>query len=408
MLKGKKLYDFATLVLKIGVNIQKDQGLEIICPVEKAEVAETFAKCAYDLGAKIVHVRWEDEKINKINYMGASIDTLCDVPDWIAENRKYLLEKGFCYVAIASDDPAAYKGVPENKLSAYNTAYSKKLKFFSDSVMNNAIRWCVVSVPTKNWAKKVFPKSKKPEAKLSLAIEKTMRLDTENPLQAWERHIEELKKRADFLNSKNFEYLHYTSKNGTDLMLGLAENHVWISAEEKAQDGVKFVANMPTEEVFTAPHKDKINGIVKSCLPLSYNGQIIDGFSFTFKDGKVVDFSAKKGYKVLKNLLATDGGTMSLGEVALIGKNSPIATSGILFYNTLFDENASCHLALGKGYPTTVKGGDKMTDEEFQNHGVNDSIEHVDFMVGAKDLSIDGIGFDGAKTPIFRDGEWVI
>lgn len=408
MLTGKKLYDFAELVLGVGVNLQKGQGLEIVCPVEKSEVAVAFSEKAYEMGARIVNVRWSCEKTDRVNYLYAEEEALTDIPKWFVDSKNYLVKKGFCYVAIDAEDPSAFKDVPSEKLAAVSKKKSKLLKAFSDEVMSNGIRWCVVSVPTENWAKKIFPAAADPVEELSFAIEKTMRLDEKNPLEAWQKHIDTLNRRAEFMNAKNFEYLHYTSANGTDLMLGLAENHVWVSAQEKAKDGVPFVANMPTEEIFTAPHKDKINGVVKSALPLSYNGQIIENFSFTFKKGKVVDFSAEKGYDVLKKLLETDAGTLSLGEAALIGKNSPIAKSGILFLNTLFDENASCHLALGKGYPTTVKGGAEMTVKELKKLGVNDSVEHVDFMIGSPDLSVTGIGYDKSETPLFVDGEWVI
>lgn len=408
MLTGKKLYDFAELVLGIGINLQKGQGLEIVCPVEKSEVAVAFSEKAYEMGARIVNVRWSCEKTDRVNYLYAEEEALTDIPKWFVDSKNYLVKKGFCYVAIDAEDPSAFKDVPSEKLAAVSKKKSKLLKTFSDEVMSNGIRWCVVSVPTESWAKKLFPAAADPVEELSFAIEKTMRLDEKNPLEAWQKHIDTLNRRAEFMNAKNFEYLHYTSANGTDLMLGLAENHVWVSAQEKAKDGVPFVANMPTEEIFTAPHKDKINGVVKSALPLSYNGQIIDNFSFTFKKGKVIDFSAEKGYDVLKKLLETDAGTLSLGEAALIGKNSPIAKSGILFLNTLFDENASCHLALGKGYPTTVKGGAEMTVKELKKLGVNDSVEHVDFMIGSPDLSVTGIGYDKSETPLFVDGEWVI
>lgn len=408
MLTGKKLYDFAELVLGVGVNLQKGQGLEIVCPVEKSEVAVAFSEKAYEMGARIVNVRWSCEKTDRVNYLYAEEEALTDIPKWFVDSKNYLVKKGFCYVAIDAEDPSAFKDVPSEKLAAVSKKKSKLLKAFSDEVMSNGIRWCVVSVPTESWAKKIFPAAADPVEELSFAIEKTMRLDEKNPLEAWQKHIDTLNRRAEFMNAKNFEYLHYTSANGTDLMLGLAENHVWVSAQEKAKDGVPFVANMPTEEIFTAPHKDKINGVVKSALPLSYNGQIIENFSFTFKRGKVIDFSAEKGYDVLKKLLETDAGTLSLGEAALIGKNSPIAKSGILFLNTLFDENASCHLALGKGYPTTVKGGAEMTVKELKKLGVNDSVEHVDFMIGSPDLSVTGIGYDKSETPLFVDGEWVI
>lgn len=408
MLKGKKLYDFAELVLKLGVNLQKNQGLEIICPVEKSDVAAAISEKAYELGARIVSVRWSCEKTDRINYLYAEKDALEDIPAWYIDSKNYLVKKGFCYVAISAEDPSAFKDVPADKIAAAEKAKSKLLKSFSAKIMNNEIRWCVVSVPTENWAKQVFPDSADPQAELSFAIEKTMRLDLPDPVSAWEKHVQTLDRRAAYLNDKNFEYLRYKSGNGTDITVGLALNHTWISAREKAKDGIRFIANMPTEEVFTAPHRKKINGVVKSALPLIYNGQTVDGFSLTFKNGKVVDFSAEKGADVLEQILKTDDGILSLGEVALIGKNSPIAQSKILFYNTLFDENASCHFALGKGYPSTVKGGDDMTIKELKSIGVNDSIDHVDFMIGTDDLSITGIGFDKSETPIFINGEWAI
>lgn len=408
MLKGKKLYDFAELVLKLGVNLQKNQGLEIICPVEKSDVAAAISEKAYELGARIVSVRWSCEKTDRINYLYAEKSALEDIPAWYVDSKNYLVKKGFCYVAISAEDPSAFKDVPADKIAATEKAKGKLLKSFSAKIMNNEIRWCVVSVPTENWARQVFPDSTDPQADLSLAIEKTMRLDLPDPVTAWEKHVKTLDRRAAYLNDKNFEYLRYKSGNGTDITVGLALNHTWISAREKAKDGIRFIANMPTEEVFTAPHRKKINGVVKSALPLIYNGQTVDDFSLTFKNGKVVDFSAKKGADVLEQILKTDDGILSLGEVALIGKNSPIAQSKILFYNTLFDENASCHFALGKGYPSTVKGGDDMTIKELKSIGVNDSIDHVDFMIGTDDLSITGIGFDKSETPIFVNGEWAI
>ena len=402
------LKKFAETVLKIGVNLQENQGLEIICPVEKSDVAVALTEAAYRLNAKIVNVRWECESVDRLNYLNADTETLTDVPKWFIDSKNYLVKKGFCYCAIAAEDPSAFLGVPPEKLAAAAKARGKALKNFYESVMSNGIRWCVVSVPTKNWAKKVFPNSVDPENELLGLIEKTMRLDAENPVLAWEKHIKTLNKRAEFLNSHNFEYLHFTNSIGTDFTVGLCEDHTWISAEEKAKDGLPFVANMPTEEVFTAPHRLKATGTVKSALPLCYEGQIIDGFSLTFKNGKVVDFSAEKGYDTLKHLIETDSGTRRLGEVALIGKNSPIAKSKVLFFNTLFDENASCHIALGKGYPTTVKNSETLSKKELTKKGLNDSIEHVDFMIGTADLKIDGIKKDKTAVPLFRNGDWII
>lgn len=408
MFSGELLENFARLAVKIGVNLQKGQGLEIICPVEKYQVAEALTKAGYEAGAKIVQVRWSAQNVDKINYENAELDVLTDIPKWYVDSKNHLVENGFCYIAVSAEDPTIFKDVPAEKIAKIYQARSKALKKYSDAIMGNAIRWCVVSVPTYAWAKQVFPNSDNPEKDLADTIKKTMRLDTADPVSAWQQHIEKLNSRAEFLNYSNFEYIHFSNSIGTNLKVGLAENHVWTSAREKAKDGVHFVANMPTEEVFTAPHRLKVDGVVKSALPLCENGQVIDNFSLTFKNGEVVDFSAEKGYDTLKNLIETDSGTKRIGEIALIGKNSPIAKANVLFYNTLFDENASCHLALGKAYPTTVKGGDNLTEQELMDLGLNDSVEHIDFMIGTLDLAVTGIKKDGTKIPLFIDGEWVI
>ncbi|MBR5191903.1 MAG: aminopeptidase [Clostridia bacterium] len=402
------LLNYAQLVLKIGVNLQKEQGLYLACPIEKKEVAYAFSKVAYSLGASIVKIRWDDEATEKLDYEFAKTSTLAEVPKWFVDSKNYLVEKGFCYVAIASENPSLLKDIPQDKISTVLRARSKALKKYSDAVMKNKIRWCVVSVPTLEWAKQVYPNQVNAEELLEDAIIKSMRLDTLYPTTAWEEHITNLEKRANFLNKKNFEYLRFKSKNGTDLTVGLAENHVWLSAKEKALDGINFVANMPTEEVFTSPHKFKVNGVVKSSLPLAENGKIIEDFSLTFKNGKIVDFDAEKGYKTLKNIIETDKGTYYLGEVALIGKSSPIAKLNTLFYNTLFDENASCHLALGKAYPTTIKNGENLSKKELSLLGANDSVEHVDFMIGTDDLEVFGIEKNGKETAVFINGDWVI
>ncbi len=408
MLKGKVLNDYAELIIKIGVNLQEGQGLEISCPTQKRDFAVALTKAGYKAGASIVRVRWQDQEIDKLSFSYASTDDLSDVPKWLVDSRNYLVQKGFCYIAVSADDPEAFKNIPSEKLFAVSKAKAKALKKFSDNMMANAIRWCVVSVPTVAWAKKVFPNQKNAIKLLSDQIENAMRLNEENPTLAWQKHIDTLNSRAKFLNDANFEYLHFKSNNGTDLKVGLAENHVWGSALEKAQDGIKFMANMPTEEIFTAPHRERVDGTLKSAMPLCSNGQIIDEFSITFKNGKIINYSAKKGYNALKGLINTDSGTKRLGEVALIGKNSPIAKSNVLFYNTLFDENASCHLAIGKAYPTTIKNGENLSLKELEKLGANDSREHEDFMIGTPDLSVIGIKKDKTTITLFKDGEWVI
>ena len=408
MLTGKTLENYADLIIKVGVNLKKGQGLEIACPVEKHDFARALAKAGYKAGAKIVKIRWMDEEIEKLNYQYASLETLTDIPKYEIDSRNYLVENGFCRVAVSAEDPSAFKNLDAQKIGEVAKARAKAYKKYFDVVMANGIRWCVVSVPTLNWAKQVFPNAKDPEKQLELAIEKTMRLDSDNPTKAWEEHIKTLEKRAEYLNKMDFEYIRFKNGLGTDLTVGLADGHKWLSANELAKDGVNFVANMPTEEVFTAPHRLKVEGVLKSAMPLCENGQVIDDFTITFKKGEIVSYSAKKGYDTLKQLIETDQGTLRLGEIALIGKNSPIAQSGILFYNTLFDENASCHLAIGKAYPTTVWGGESMTKSQLKSRGVNDSNEHVDFMIGTPDLLVTGIKKDKTEVNLFTDGEWTI
>ena len=333
------LINFSNLALKIGVNLQVGQRLEIACPIEKSDVAHVMAKQAYTLGAEYVRIRWEDEEMEKLTYQNAPSHILQEVPKWLVSNRNELIEKNYCYVAISAENPMAFKDVDPEKMSMFIKARGKALKKYSNAVMNNEIRWCVVSVPTLEWAKQVFPNSKNPEQELENHIIQSMRLNCENPLLEWQNHINLLNKRAKFLNDCNFNYLHFESTNGTNLDVGLCDNHTWLSAKEKASDGLEFVANMPTEELFTAPHRLKTNGVVYSALPLCYNGQIIDNFSLVFKNGKITDYSAKVGNETLKQLIETDEGTHHIGEVALIGKSSPIAQSGILFFNTLFLEH---------------------------------------------------------------------
>lgn len=408
MLNKETLRNYADLTVKIGVNLQKGQGLEISCPVERADFARALTESAFAAGASRVFVNWEDDEIDKLNYLHGDTATLCDMPKWQIARKNYLIEHGFCYIAVAAEDPDAFVDIPSSKLAAVAAARAKLLKKYSDAVMNNEIRWCVVSVPTEKWAQRVFKGRSNAVELLENAIERAVRLRGNSTVAEWQKHSDILQARADFLNAKRFDRLRFVNSLGTDLTVGLADDHVWLSAKEKARDGIDFIANIPTEEVFTAPHKDKADGVVYSALPLAYNGKIIDKFKLTFKKGKITDVSAERGEDVLKALIDIDGGTKRLGEVALIGKNSPVAKSGILFFNTLFDENAACHLAVGKAYPTTVRGGDDMSLKQLKEKGVNDSSEHVDFMIGTPDLSVVGYDKNGAETVIFDDGDWVI
>lgn len=407
-MKKSQLEKFSALVLKKGVNLQPNQGLEISCPVERADFARIMSKVAYKMGAKLVRISYNDEIIDKLTYENAKTEVLTSVPKWFIDKKESLVKENFCYVCLSSENPSLFKNVSGEKLLAVSKARSKALKKYSDAIMSNQIRWCVVSLPTKDWAKQVFPTDKNAVKLLEDAILYTMRLNEIDPVKSWENHVELLNKRAKILNDNNFKYLHFTSNIGTDLKVGLSRNHVWISAEEKSADGVNFIANMPTEEIFTAPDCNNVEGVVFSAKPLSYNGQIIDNFSLTFKKGSVVSFTAEKGYDCLKNLINTDKGTKKLGEVALIDNSSPVGKCDILFYNTLFDENASCHLALGKGYPTTVKNGGKLSIKQLKQLGVNDSIEHVDFMIGFSDITCVGVKENGENLTLIENGNWVI
>ena len=410
MLTKKQLEKFAELAVLVGANMQPKQEVVIRCDVQCKDFAHLIAETAYKFGAKRVHMEWRDEVLDRIELQKASKRTLSKVPEYSVAQWKYFIKHKVCLISISADNPNKFKGCKADKLEARELAILKARKDFRNATMSNYLRWTIVSIPTVEWAKQVFP-NVEPEVavdKMWDAIGHIMRLDTPDPTAAWREHIATLHRRADFLNAHNFEYIHMTNKRGTDLTVGLATDHVWIAAEEEGQDGVPFTANMPTEEIFTAPHNRKINGTVVNALPLVNNGNVIDNFSITFKDGKVVDYKAEVGYDALKGILSSDEGVLSLGEIALIGKNSPIAESGILFYNTLFDENASCHLAFGASYPTTVKNGNGLTAEELSERGMNSSLQHVDFMVGTKDMDIDGIDHDGKVVPLFRDGEWVI
>lgn len=407
---NEKLDKYARLCVEVGINIQKNQPLVINAPVEGAEFVRLVAKHAYELGAKQVHVNWNDEVLTRLRYENAPMEVFENFPKWYADGLEEFAEDGAGFLSIYSQDPELLKGIDPKKIAAYNKSSSMALKEFRKYTMNDINAWCVVSIPTKGWAKKVFPELSDEEAmeKLWDAIFKATRMDLDDPVKAWQKHLDNLAKKVEYLNEMKFKKLYYKSSNGTDLEVELPEGHIWAGGGGKNSKGVYFVANMPTEEVFTMPLKTGVDGVVYSTKPLHYGGNLINDFKLTFKDGRVVDFEAKEGYEVLKDLLGLDEGAKYLGEVALVPYDSPISKSNIIFLNTLFDENASCHFALGKAYPTNIEGGENMTDEELEKAGVNDSLTHVDFMVGSEDLSIVGETHDGKRVQIFENGNWAI
>lgn len=403
------LVSYARLVVRIGVNLQNDQILVINAPLECADFARAIAKEAFAAGAHDVVVSWGDEQLAHIRYAEGKKQLFTEFPEWRRAFYEDYAAQGAAFISIAARDPAIFSDIDPEKLKLANQAAGAALMEYRERLMNNRNTWCVVSVPTKGWAKKVFPELSEEEAvaRLWQEIFQTVRVgDGLDTVKAWQEHIDFLHKAADFLNKNDFAKLHYTNGLGTDLTVELPEGHIWAGGAEKSELGIMFAANLPTEEVYTLPKRDGVNGIVYATKPLNFNGSLIENFYLRFKDGQVVDFAAEKGEEILKGLLETDEGASYLGEVALVPFDSPISRSGVLFYNTLFDENAACHLALGKAYPTCLKGGDKMDSVTLLQHGVNDSLMHEDFMIGSRDLEIVGTRRDGTEVQVFHHGNF--
>ena len=398
---------YADLVLKKGVNIQKNQALVINAPIEGVEFVRLVAKKAYDLGAKNVHINWADDELTFLKYKHASDEVIENVPGWKVDMQEGFAEDGAAFLSIHATDPDLLKDIDPQRIAAANKAAGVALRKFREYTMNDIVTWSVISIPTRAWAQKIYPEKTADEAVSALwdTIYKMVRVDGEDPIEVWNKHNQRLENAFITLNDKQYTKLHLKAP-GTDLEVGLPKGHIWHGGAAVSASDIIFNPNMPTEEVYTSPHKYHVNGTVSSTKPLNYGGQLIDEFQLTFKDGKVVDFQAKSGEEALKNLLDADEGARRLGEMALVPDASPISQSGLIFYNTLFDENASCHIALGKAYPTTVENGEDMSEEELDKNGINDSMVHVDFMIGSDKINIDGIKADGTAEAVFRNGAW--
>ena len=404
----ENLEKYAKLLVTNGINVQPGHTVALSIDVEQAELAHLLVKEAYALGAAEVIVQWSDDTINRERFLHAEMNRIEEVPAYKKAEMEYLLEKKASRLGVRSSDPDAFNGVAPERLSAHAKAIGAAFKPMQVATQSNKVSWTVAAAAGKEWAKKVFPNASSDEEAVDLLwnqIFKTCRVYEKDPVRAWKEHADRLDAKARILNEAQFSALHYTAP-GTDLTLGLPKNHVWESAGAINAQGESFLPNMPTEEVFTAPDSRRIDGYISSTKPLSYAGTIISGMKFTFKDGKVVDFSAEQGEEVLAKLLAIDEGAKHLGEVALVPDPSPISQSGIIFFNTLFDENASNHLALGSAYAFSLQGGTEMSEEELAAAGLNRSQTHVDFMVGSAQMSIDGIKEDGTTVPVFRNGDW--
>lgn len=402
------LEKYARLVVKTGVNIQKGQTLVIASPLECAFFVHIAAKIAYQEGARDVVVNWRDEQLSKIQFTYAPEEVFDEFPSWQKELYLSNALKGAAFLSISASDPELMKDVDPDRMTRSQKARNIALKEYRERTMSNRNAWAVVSIPTKSWARKVFPRLSEEEAieRLWESILKTVRVDAADPVVAWSEHKQNLIRILKHLNSAGLRYLHYKNSLGTDLKIELPENHIWLGGSDYTPEGLEFIANMPTEEVFTLPLRSGVNGTVVSSMPLIYNGNLIEHFTLIFKDGKVVEVQAGKDQELFKRILETDEGSSFLGEVALVPYDSPISKSGILYYNTLFDENASCHLALGEAYPVCIKNGENLNRDELSRLGVNSSLIHEDFMIGTPDLEILGVTREGAKVPVFRKGNF--
>lgn len=410
MNKQEVIKKMAKLFVVKGVNVQKGQPIVINASIETKDLARAMSEAAYKAGASWVFVNYSDPLLTRNNYLFQSEEELKKIPEWVIDKSLHAINEGAAMISIASPEPEAMNGVNPKKMKIANMALQSHPKFsqIMNYTMANHGQWCVCSYPNKEWAHKVFPNLPEDEAyeKLFEAIVYTTRI-TDDPEKAWDEHNKKTTERSQKMNAYNFKSLHYKNNLGTDFTIDLIPNHIWAGGKEETDKGIVFNPNMPTEEVFTAPAKFGANGKVVATKPLFTSGKLVEDFWLEFKDGKVVNYGAKKELEVLKNIIENDPGSCYLGEVALVEYNSPIQQSGILFYNTLFDENASCHLALGMAYPSCVKGGVNMTFEQQEKAGLNHAKTHVDFMIGSQDLEIIGTKFDGTKVQVFKDGNFV-
>lgn len=411
LIDDKILEKYAELAVKVGLNLKDNQPVVMTASLDSAKFARICAQKAYDNGAKYVHVLWHDDEMTKINFLNADIENFKEVPQYRVDQYDYYIEEKVARLNIIDDVPGYFAEVDTNKLATNAKASGKALKRYRDYSMGNHGQWTIVAVPSVGWANLVFPKDNDKEAVLKLwdAILAAVRVGQDNdPVQEWQDHNDRLSVNNEILNNHNFKALHFTNSVGTDLIVGLADEHRWAGGAEKAGNGQVFNPNLPTEENFTMPHRNRVDGVVYSTKPLDYQGVLIDNFKLEFKDGKVIKATAENNEDKLIELLDNDQGSRHIGEVALLPHDSPIQNSNILFYNTLFDENASCHLALGAAYPMNIVGGVSMSEEDLVKRGFNTSLVHVDFMFGSADMNIDGIKDDGSKIAVFRDGNFVI
>ena len=401
--------EYAKLLVQKGVALRPGQELVVQSPVECADFARRVVKHAYEARAGHVTVIWSDDTMTRLEYENVALSYFEHTPTWKSEQLNSLAEKGAAFLFLEGSDPAALQGIDPAKPAAASRARNVDCKAFRDGMDFGRNAWCIAGVPVENWAATVFPDLPRREAvyRLWVAILQVARADGDDPQAAWETHNATFEKNKRLLNEGRYDALRYASANGTDLVIGLNKGHIWEGGAAKTVGGTTYFPNIPTEEIFTTPDRLRAEGIVYSVLPLVHQGQVIRDFWLRFEGGRVVEYDAVQGLEVLRHIIETDENSCRLGECALISKNTPIRETGLLFYDTLYDENASCHLALGMGFPECVEGGYDMAPEELEAAGVNRSHTHVDFMIGADDLNIWGVREDGSEEPIFVGGQWV-
>ncbi len=407
----KKLDKLAELAVTVGANVQKDQTVVLRSSTESRILARKIVREAYKAGAKRVIVDWSDDHVSRYTYLNQELETLKEVPEHVVLKAKYAIDNKACFISITSPMPGLHKDVDPMKVQQAGRAMQEKLGFMREYTMGNQGQWTIVGAANKVWAKKVFPDLKGRLATNALweAIFNATRIEEDKEVKdVWDEHNKNLKKYATSLNDYNFKKLHFTNSLGTDLVVGLVEDHIWVAGGETAANGVYFNPNLPTEEAFTMPHKFMTEGKVVATKPLHYGGKLIENFWLRFEGGKVVEFDAEKERETLEAIINFDDNSSYIGEVALISHDSPISNTNILFYNTLYDENASCHLALGRAYPMNIKGGIGAKIEDLEKKGYNNSFAHVDFMFGSADLQIVGTTQDDKEVVVFKDGNFIL
>ena len=405
-MKQTILRSYARLIARVGVNIQKGQDVNITCDLDQPKFVELLVDECYKAGARKVKVEFNYQPLAKLHFRHCSVTTLSKIEKWEIARMEHNVETLPCQIYLVSSDPDGLKGINQEKMAKVNRNRFPIVKPYRDQ-MDNKYQWCIAAVPGAAWAKKLFPELPKGRAmeKLWEAILFTSRV-TDDPLAAWEAHDKELHQRCAYLNSLGSAELHYKGDNGTDFTVGMIPEAQFMGGGDKSLQGIFFNPNIPTEECFISPMRGKAEGIVYATKPLSYQGQLIENFSLRFENGKAVEAHAEKNEELLKKMITMDDGAGYLGECALVPVDSPISESGLLFFNTLFDENAACHLAVGRGFADTIKDYENKTLEECRALGINDSMIHVDFMIGYEGLDIDAVTRDGKNVPIFRKGKW--